>query len=57
MVVAKRNGSAKAAPAFNGQAFLDSSGLSKKIVEYGRGETIFTQGDPVGMSCTFKRAA
>jgi CRP-like cAMP-binding protein len=38
--------SAKAAPAFNAQAFLDSAGLSKKIVEYGRGETIFTQGDP-----------
>src|SRR5216684_2214878 len=37
---------AKAAPAFNAQAFLDSAGLSKKIVEYGRGETIFTQGDP-----------
>ena len=38
--------SAKAAPAFNAQAFLDSAGVSKKIVEYGRGETIFTQGDP-----------
>src|ERR1700681_1041726 len=37
---------AKAAPAFNAQAFLDSAGVSKKIVEYGRGETIFTQGDP-----------
>src|SRR5216684_3621430 len=37
---------AKAAPAFNAQAFLDSAGLSKKIVEYGRGEAIFTQGDP-----------
>src|SRR5882762_5378508 len=36
---------AKAAPAFNVQAFLDSAGISKKIVEYGRGETIFTQGD------------
>jgi len=42
---AKPNGRAKAAPAFNAQAFLDSAGLSKKIVEYGRGETIFTQGD------------
>jgi CRP/FNR family transcriptional regulator, cyclic AMP receptor protein len=36
---------AKAAPAFNAQAFLDS-GLAKKIVDYRRGETIFTQGDP-----------
>jgi CRP-like cAMP-binding protein len=37
--------SGKAAPTFNAQAFLDSAGISKKIVEYGRGETIFTQGD------------
>src|SRR4051794_17215588 len=30
---------------FNAQAFLDSAGLSKKIVEYARNETVFTQGD------------
>ena len=30
---------------FNAQAFLDSAGLSKKIVHYGREETIFSQGD------------
>jgi CRP/FNR family cyclic AMP-dependent transcriptional regulator len=30
---------------FNAQAFLDSAGLSKRIVEYPRGATIFTQGD------------
>ena len=30
---------------FNVQAFLDSAGLSKKIVEYGRSEVIFSQGD------------
>ena len=30
---------------FNAQAFLDSAGVAKTIVEYGRGETIFTQGD------------
>ncbi len=35
----------RAVPAFNAQAFLDSSGLAKTIVQYGRGETIFTQGD------------
>jgi CRP-like cAMP-binding protein len=46
MVFAKPNGSPRAASAFNAQAFLDSAGLAKKIVEYGRGETIFTQGDP-----------
>jgi CRP/FNR family transcriptional regulator, cyclic AMP receptor protein len=32
-------------PVFNTQAFLNSSGITKTIVEYGRGETIFTQGD------------
>src|SRR5216683_6416827 len=36
----------KPTPAFNAQAFLDSDGLSRQIVEYGRGEAIFTQGDP-----------
>ncbi len=32
--------------AFNAQAFLESAGVSKKIVDYRRGEVIFTQGDP-----------
>src|SRR5436190_15857771 len=36
---------AKSAHAFDAQAFLDSAGLSKKIVEYGRNEAIFSQGD------------
>jgi CRP-like cAMP-binding protein len=36
----KRNGT------FNAQAFLDSAGISRKIVEYRRSEAIFTQGDP-----------
>jgi len=35
----------KAALAFNAQAFLDSPGLAKTIVEYRRGESIFAQGD------------
>src|SRR5437773_37414 len=35
----------KAVPPFNAQAFLDSAGVSKTLVNYGRGETIFTQGD------------
>jgi CRP-like cAMP-binding protein len=30
---------------FNAQAFLDSAGPSKRIVKYGRAETIFSQGD------------
>jgi CRP/FNR family cyclic AMP-dependent transcriptional regulator len=36
---------AKSAPPFDAQVFLDSPGLAKSIVEYGRGEAIFTQGD------------
>lgn len=31
---------------FDVQAFLDSAGVSRKIVEYRKKETIFTQGDP-----------
>ena len=33
------------APDFNVQAFLDSTGLAKTIIQYGRDEVIFTQGD------------
>jgi len=36
---------AKSAPGFNVQAFLKTSGLAKKIVKYGPGETVFAQGD------------
>src|SRR6266403_2191066 len=39
-----RNGT-PADPPFNAQAFLESSGVSKTVVEYGRNETIFAQGD------------
>src|SRR5438067_5815085 len=35
----------KRTSSFNARAFLDSAGLSKKIVEYGRSELIFSQGD------------
>src|SRR5436309_15734269 len=31
---------------FNAQAFLDSAGIARRIVEYRRAEVIFTQGDP-----------
>ena len=31
---------------FNAQAFLDSAGLSRKVVKYPSGAIIFTQGDP-----------
>jgi CRP/FNR family transcriptional regulator, cyclic AMP receptor protein len=33
------------APVFNAQAFLDSSGFARRVLEFGRGETVFTQGD------------
>jgi CRP-like cAMP-binding protein len=38
-------GGGKALPAFNAQAFLETSGIARTIREYGRGETVFTQGD------------
>ena len=41
----KSPAAARAVPAFNAQAFLDSSGIAKTIVAYERGATIFTQGD------------
>src|SRR6188768_2828978 len=40
--VGKGNGNGNG---FNAQAFLQSAGLAKKIVEYGRDEVIFSQGD------------
>jgi CRP/FNR family cyclic AMP-dependent transcriptional regulator len=38
-------GKLKSAAPFNVAAFLDSPGLTKKIVNYGRSEAIFSQGD------------
>jgi CRP/FNR family transcriptional regulator, cyclic AMP receptor protein len=32
-------------PAFNAQAFLDSAGLSRKVVAYRKSETIYSQGE------------
>jgi CRP/FNR family cyclic AMP-dependent transcriptional regulator len=32
--------------AFNAQAFLDSAGLARKVVEYRKSETIYSQGEP-----------
>src|SRR5579863_5010443 len=37
----KKNGAA-----FNAQAFLDSAGVSRTIVEFQKKDTIFSQGDP-----------
>jgi CRP/FNR family cyclic AMP-dependent transcriptional regulator len=36
---------AKRLASFNPQAFLDTAGVSKRVTEYGRGESIFTQDD------------
>lgn len=36
---------AKKPSSFDSQAFLDTAGVSKKVSEYRRGESIFTQGD------------
>jgi CRP/FNR family cyclic AMP-dependent transcriptional regulator len=33
-------------PAFGAQAFLDSAGVARKVTEFGKKETIFSQGDP-----------
>jgi CRP/FNR family cyclic AMP-dependent transcriptional regulator len=33
-------------PAFNAQEFLDSAGVSRKMVEFRRRATVFAQGDP-----------
>jgi CRP/FNR family transcriptional regulator, cyclic AMP receptor protein len=36
---------ARASSGFNAQAFLDSTGLSKRIIEFRRDEVVFAQGD------------
>jgi CRP/FNR family transcriptional regulator, cyclic AMP receptor protein len=40
-----KGGSTKLSRLFNAQAFLDSAGVAKTVVDYRRDETIFTQGD------------
>jgi len=35
----------KSSDAFDAQTFLESSGIARKVVDYRRGEAIFTQGD------------
>jgi CRP/FNR family transcriptional regulator, cyclic AMP receptor protein len=34
-------------PAFNAQTFLDSAGLARKVVEYRKSETIYSQGESI----------
>jgi hypothetical protein len=40
---------------FNAQAFLDSAGVARKIVEYRRGEVMFTQAILANTCCTSRR--
>jgi CRP/FNR family cyclic AMP-dependent transcriptional regulator len=42
----KPNGKSTHKPAFDAQAFLDSAGVARKVVEYRRSEKIYSQGDP-----------
>jgi CRP-like cAMP-binding protein len=43
---AKKLGPKPVAPAFDAQAFLDSAGIAKKIVQYRPLAVVFAQGDP-----------
>jgi CRP/FNR family cyclic AMP-dependent transcriptional regulator len=43
----KKNKNVKVkAPSFDAQAFLDSAGVARKVTDFTKKETIFTQGDP-----------
>lgn len=42
---------------FDAQAFLDSAGVARKVVEFRRKETIFSQERLAAASCTFNAAA
>jgi CRP/FNR family cyclic AMP-dependent transcriptional regulator len=41
----KTNGKTNGKGVFNAQVFLDSAGVARKVSEFRRGETIFSQGD------------
>jgi len=46
-IASSRKVRSKKNPAFNAQAFLDSSGLARKVVEYRTSETIYSQGESI----------
>jgi hypothetical protein len=46
----------KKKPAFDVQAFLDSAGVARKVVEYRRSQTIYSQGDPATSVIYIQRA-
>jgi CRP/FNR family transcriptional regulator, cyclic AMP receptor protein len=41
----RTNGELRAGP-FNVEVFLKTTGVAKRVAQYGRGEAVFTQGDP-----------
>ncbi len=43
--VAEAHSRAKKSASFDPQAFLDTAGVSRRVAEYRRGETVFAQGD------------
>lgn len=43
---AKKSKNKRSADSFNPQVFLDTAGVSRKVVEFRRGESIFSQGEP-----------
>jgi len=43
--VAESRSRAKKSASFDPQAFLDTAGVSRKVAEYRRGETVYAQGD------------
>jgi CRP/FNR family transcriptional regulator, cyclic AMP receptor protein len=45
MAIRKMSRPAPKVPPFNAQAFLDTAGVARTVAEYGRNETVFTQGD------------
>ena len=42
----RTNGEPHAGIPFNAEAFLQSTGVAKRVTQYGRGEPVFVQGDP-----------
>jgi CRP-like cAMP-binding protein len=45
-IASSSNVRSKKKHSFNAQVFLDSAGLARKVVEYGKSEKIYTQGEP-----------
>jgi CRP/FNR family cyclic AMP-dependent transcriptional regulator len=46
-IASSSNVRSKKNPAFNAQAFLDSAGLARRIVEYRKSEKIYSQGESI----------